>query len=220
MKHAIQDSAALCEWPHGMLLSCIYWTRLKSIFHNSFFCMFPISSSCRPGSVVKNPPANAGNMGSISGSGRCPGGGHGNPLQYSCLENPMDRGAWWATVRGVRKRGTWLSDRACTQPWQTEVWIESPKRGPIALNQFPVTHPETLKFRGNHVPLMKRCYYTAKKKKLECKSSSLLVFKCPVVLLPGWKLWGRKNNQTSIRDLQTLTQNLQHFLCPPERARS
>ena len=38
------------------------------------------------------------------GSGRSPGGGHGNPLQYSCLENPKDRGAWWATVRGVAKR--------------------------------------------------------------------------------------------------------------------
>ena len=49
--------------------------------------------------VVKNPPANDGDMkdvGSISGLGRSPGGGHGNPLQYSCLENPMDRGAWWA----------------------------------------------------------------------------------------------------------------------------
>ena len=42
----------------------------------------------------KNPPANAGNMGSIPGSGRSPGGGHGNPLQYSCLEDPMNRGAW------------------------------------------------------------------------------------------------------------------------------
>ena len=41
----------------------------------------------------KNPPANAGNMGSIPGSGRSPGGGHGNPLQYSCLEDPMNRGA-------------------------------------------------------------------------------------------------------------------------------
>ena len=51
--------------------------------------------------VVKNPPANTGDvgdMGSIPGSGRSPGGGHGNPLQYSCLENPMDKGAWWATV--------------------------------------------------------------------------------------------------------------------------
>ena len=55
------------------------------------------------GSVVKNPPANAGDVGSILGSGRSPGEGNGNPLQYSCLGNPMDRGAWWATVRGVAK---------------------------------------------------------------------------------------------------------------------
>ena len=48
--------------------------------------------------VVNNPPAEAGDVGSIPGSRRSPGGGHGNPLQYSCLENPMDRGAWWATV--------------------------------------------------------------------------------------------------------------------------
>ena len=47
--------------------------------------------------VVKNPPANAGNI-MIPGLGRSPGGGHGNPFQYSCLENPMDRGASWATV--------------------------------------------------------------------------------------------------------------------------
>ena len=46
------------------------------------------------GSVVKNPPANAGDMGSTPGSGRSPGEGNGNPLQYSCLGNPMDRGAW------------------------------------------------------------------------------------------------------------------------------
>ena len=54
--------------------------------------------------VVKNVPANAGDVrdkGSIPGSGRSPGRGHGNPLQYSCLENPMDRGAWWATVHRV-----------------------------------------------------------------------------------------------------------------------
>ena len=55
------------------------------------------------GSVVKNQPANAGDVGLIPGSGRSPGGGHGNPLQYSCLENPMDRGAWWATAQEVTK---------------------------------------------------------------------------------------------------------------------
>ena len=58
---------------------------------------------------VKNPPAseaNARNMGSISGLGRFPGGEHGNPLQYSCLENSMHRGAWWATVHAVTKSRT------------------------------------------------------------------------------------------------------------------
>ena len=56
--------------------------------------------------VVKNLPASEGDprdMGSIPGWGRSPGGGHGNSLQYSCLENPMDREAWWATVHGVAK---------------------------------------------------------------------------------------------------------------------
>ena len=53
--------------------------------------------------IVKNLPANAGDTGSISGSGRSPGEGNGNTLQYSCLKNPVDRGAWWATVRGILK---------------------------------------------------------------------------------------------------------------------
>ena len=64
-------------------------------------------------SLVKNPPANsrdAVDMGSIPESGRSPGGGNGNPLQYSCLENPMDRGAWQATVHGVTKIQTQLSN--------------------------------------------------------------------------------------------------------------
>ena len=55
------------------------------------------------GSVVKNLPANTGDMGSTPGSGRSPGEGNGNPLQYSGLENSMDRGAWWAIVHGVTK---------------------------------------------------------------------------------------------------------------------
>ena len=65
------------------------------------------------GSVIKNPPANAGDggdVGLIPGSERSPGGGSGNPLQYSCLENPMDRGAWWATVHGAAKSRTQLSN--------------------------------------------------------------------------------------------------------------
>ena len=61
--------------------------------------------------VVKNQPANAGDMRDISlilGSQRSPGGGHGNPFQYSCLENHMDRRAWWATVHSVTQSETWL----------------------------------------------------------------------------------------------------------------
>ena len=55
------------------------------------------------GSVVKNPPANAGDSGTIPGLGRSPVEGNGNPLKYSCLENLMSPGAWWATVHGVAK---------------------------------------------------------------------------------------------------------------------
>ena len=59
---------------------------------------------CFPGgSVVKNPPGNVGDTDSIPGSGRSPGEENGNPLQYSCLGNPMDRGAWQAIVHGVTK---------------------------------------------------------------------------------------------------------------------
>ena len=89
--------------------------------HKSFFCVFRLpglfelttnirSSGSPDGSVVKNLPANAGDMGSIPGSGRPPGGGNGNPLQYSCLENPMERGARQATVHGVAKSWTRLSN--------------------------------------------------------------------------------------------------------------
>ena len=55
------------------------------------------------GSVVKNPPVNVGDPGLIPRSRRSPGGRNDNPLHYSCLGNPMDRGTWWATVRGVTK---------------------------------------------------------------------------------------------------------------------
>ena len=62
------------------------------------------------GSDRKGSACNAGDLGSIPGSRRSPGEGNGNPLQYSCLENFMDRGDWWATVNGVAKSGTRLSD--------------------------------------------------------------------------------------------------------------
>ena len=65
---------------------------------------FPASSA------AKNPPARAGDMALISGSGRALGEGNGNPLQYFCPENPMDGGAWWVTVHGLAKSRTRLGD--------------------------------------------------------------------------------------------------------------
>ena len=72
------------------------------------------------GIVIKNPPVDAGDTrdaGSIPESGRSPGGGRGSPLQYSCLENPMDRGAWRATVHGVAESQTRLSDLVGTHAY-------------------------------------------------------------------------------------------------------
>ena len=80
------------------------------------FTIFRISKIYRSfaGAAIKNLPANAGDVrdaGLIPGSGRSPGEGHDNPLQYSCLESPMDRGTWRATVLGVAKSRTQLSDQ-------------------------------------------------------------------------------------------------------------
>ena len=83
----------------------------------------------------------------IPGLGRSPGGGHGNPLQYPCLENPMDRGAWWATVHGVAQSQTQLSDRTAAngvttlvqpglEPWQSgsqQVLLTTPQGRPAPL---------------------------------------------------------------------------------------
>ena len=66
------------------------------------------------GSVVKNPPASAEDVGSIPGSGKSPEEGNGNSVQYSCLENSIGRRAWWATVHGAAKGQTQLSASAST----------------------------------------------------------------------------------------------------------
>ena len=88
------------------IVGCTYWSFLLC---STFLWDFPGSS------VVKNPPANAGGLGLILEWGRSPGGENVNPLQYSCLWNPMDRGTWQATVHEVTKSRTRLSDWAHTQ---------------------------------------------------------------------------------------------------------
>ena len=79
---------------------CVFWLEHLIHFHSRASLVAQVkASSC-----------NAGDLGLIPGLGRCTGEGNGNPLQYSCLENPMDREAWWATVHGAAKRRTRLSD--------------------------------------------------------------------------------------------------------------
>ena len=86
-----------------------FWELYGFPLHGHIFNYVLFSQSCTRylgfpgGSVVKNLPANTGDTGSIPGSGRSPGGGNDNTLQYSCLGNTVDRGAWQATVHGVTK---------------------------------------------------------------------------------------------------------------------
>ena len=105
----VMDREAWCAVVHGVAKS---WTRLSD-WTELTESLTPLAleggevekdEGFPGGSVVKNPPANAGDTGSIPGLGRSPGAGNGSPLQCSCLENAMDRGAWQATVHGVTKR--------------------------------------------------------------------------------------------------------------------
>ena len=123
--------------PHGLQNACLPCLSLSPRVC-SISC--PLSQWCWASQVVlvvKNPPANAGDigdLGSILGSGRSPEGGHGNPLQSSCLKNPMDRGAWWVTVHRVghnwvtkhstAERNLYFLCRYCYTLFhlQTEVW--------------------------------------------------------------------------------------------------
>jgi len=102
------------QWLFVLVLkSSLVWPMQAPQAALVFFNMFPSFSEDFPhSSVGKESACNAGDLGSILGSGRSPGGGNGNPLQYSCLENSMDRGAWWATVHGVAKSQMQLSDLA------------------------------------------------------------------------------------------------------------
>ena len=88
---------------------------LERIFHINNFTRALLYIRGFPGSsVVKDLPASAGDMGLIPGLGRSSGGGNDNPLQYSCLGNPRDRRAWWATVHRATKSQTWLNTHTHT----------------------------------------------------------------------------------------------------------
>ena len=118
-------------YTHTQMFHCFIrieqlWCFIQSFF---FFLNFDTNRGFPGSSVVKNPPANAGDLGSIPGSGSFPGERNGNPLQCSCLESPMDRGAWRAAVHGVAESQTRLGARA----HMVEIC-------PFALCSLPQTH--------------------------------------------------------------------------------
>ena len=105
------------------------------MLHYDFPDSFGSSLNCKTVAlVVKNPPANAGDLrdsGSIPGSGRFPGGGNGTPLQYSCRENPMDSGTWWAIVCGGPDSRTWLGN-----------WTQTAKSWKMGSDPASALHPQ------------------------------------------------------------------------------
>ena len=120
MKYSI---CGLCELTTYFteILDCIQLDFILVILNLSLNCyVWLVTTMGFPSNSVVT--ENAGDTCSIPGSGRCPGGGHGNPLQYSCLENPMDRGAWWATVHGVSE--SWIRLRPLSTASQSHYHID------------------------------------------------------------------------------------------------
>ena len=138
------------DWKHFLLVcgsllqflnSALWWWILNFDTICNFFLhlvLFVFTLGFSGGSGVKEPSCNAGDTedaGSIPGSGRAPEGGHGLPLQHSCLENPMDRGAWWATAPGVANHQTRLSKWGRVAV--LEIWLRRCLRtGPVDQKYF------------------------------------------------------------------------------------
>ena len=147
--------------------------------------------------MIENPPANAGDVrivGSIPGLGRSPGGGPGKPLQYSCLENPTDRGACWATVHGVAKK--------CLvgySPWSRKE-SDTACRGDECLSQFSVPAPLSLGPSLTSAPFLSHLCF---------KMASSLVY----LYRPG-----RGQEEGSAQSLQHLAQSSVAFWRDPGKA--
>ena len=153
------------EFPKGKLEFAMHWWLFTLHCIYTYLCSI---WGFLGGTMVKNSPTNAGGAGdldSIPGSERSPGEGNGNPLQYSCLGNPMDRGAWWATVHGVAESQTQLSN------WAHSIYIV-----------LGIIHSLELIL----------CRYTGGSEKAMAPHSSTLAWKIPWTEgLVGYSPWGR-----------------------------
>ena len=144
------------------LLHKLKYTIIRELKSRWWICLLKISvsngSGFPGGSVVKNLPANAGDSratGSIPESGRSPGEGNGHPLQYSCLENSMDKEAWWATVHGVTVRHNWArmqSKSAMAHSLPHPIWFLAITFKPIINKEYDLNV-----FKNRLCEILERC---------------------------------------------------------------
>ena len=142
LSNAFSVSIEVIVWLLSFLF--IWCITLMDLWMLNHSCEFGMKPTCwyrgsRGGLVSKESSCSVGDLGSISGSGRSPGEGNGSPLQYSCQENSMDKGAWWATIHAVTKSGTRRATNIFTS-WALKVlWTISLLRVAIRIHgkEFP-----------------------------------------------------------------------------------
>ena len=195
---------SMYSWPLNHGLSSLYplICRLFPVVNTTVFIVLPYWMIGLPWWLSgKESAYNAGDAGLIPGSGRSPGEGNGNSFQYSCLENPMDRGAWWAIVHGVAKSQTQLSNHHCHARWSVIGWtrgcvyrVESMDRGTkdtgLTTNYTWISTSRRVGTPNSYVvngelytenSIQKSLFILKKKKKLphhSCKKIYLSIYPC------------------------------------------
>ena len=140
-------------------------------------CFKFVTDCPQPGALpvvltVKNPPANAGDVGSVTGSGRSPGEVHDNPLKYFCLENPVNRGAWWATVHRVAKCWTWLKQLSMhAKSWTYDFLFSMEINNSHPISQSSATFKMSeIMHRAIHILSLYQCQFTTDESLSSCTS--------------------------------------------------
>ena len=149
------------------------------------------------GSDGKASAYNAGDLGSIPGSGRSPGKGNGNPLQYSCLENSVDGGAWQATVHGVAKNRTRLSDFTFTETHTTESFCCTAEINTLEINY-------TLNLKMTHI------YLSMKQKHSQTERTDLWLPNRVAGQMDGLRVWNQQMQTIIFRKDKQQGPTVQH----------
>ena len=144
------------ETPHPWRLPCFTQAPAGPNWFHQQIRTQALDVTTPPETSLKNPPARAGDIketGLIPGSGRSPGGGNGNPLQYSRLENPLHKGAWWATVRRVAKSQTQLKQLHTHTHTHTHTHPQPEVCGPLRIHRYGQVFPDNLIHKNRQSPV-------------------------------------------------------------------